>query len=61
MVVILAVLACLARWRTAWRAKSGDGELQFDDTPASVILELGLPRHGILAPEPVTERSSRAE
>jgi hypothetical protein len=39
---LFGIAALCARWRTAARAKSPEGSLQFEERPVPAILPLGL-------------------
>ena len=55
MLVVLAILAVCARWRTVANAKSEE-TVQFEEVPSDQILVLGLPRDGGLRTEPAIGR-----
>ena len=46
MIVVLSILAVLARWRTSALAKSPQSELRFQDEPIPAIFALDLHRDG---------------
>ena len=48
MLVLLALAAAWARWRTGAMAKSPEGPLQFEAEAAPAILQLGLHRDGVV-------------
>jgi hypothetical protein len=52
MLALFGIAALCARWRTAAKAKSPEGSLQFEETPVPAILPLGLNRDGA-TPYPV--------
>ena len=45
-VLVLAVIAVCARWRTQAEARSEEGEVQFEDAPEPAVRGLGLNRDG---------------
>jgi hypothetical protein len=52
MVVVLGMLAVVARWRTVVLAKSEEAIAQFEEVAPPAILSLGLNRDGVLPIEP---------
>jgi len=46
MLALFGIAALCTRWRTAVKAKSPEGSLQFEETPDPAILPLGLNRDG---------------
>jgi hypothetical protein len=52
MLVILAIAAVLARWRTVRLAKSESAIVQFEEVQPSNVFVLGLYRDGVLPIEP---------
>ncbi len=47
MVVVLGILAALARWRTSAAARSLEFQLRFEEEPEPAIFALDLHRDGV--------------
>jgi hypothetical protein len=52
MLLVLAVAAAVAGWRTVALAKAEEAEVQFEDAPAPEVFVLGLNRDGVLPTGP---------
>jgi hypothetical protein len=52
MLLVLAVAAAVAGWRTVALAKSDEAEVQFEDAPVAEVFVLGLNRDGVLPTGP---------